>query len=152
MKDNDIKFLEESFKKYYFDHFDLIRTPTRTSEREFGYQKFNSGMTRHISIKDDKELRLLLMQNVPSDVYCSNAYYTSPNLSMNEKDWKEADLIFDIDAKDLNLSCRENHIVSICGKCNEISQNSKICSKCNTTKLEKKSYLVKIVSILQKLK
>ncbi len=139
MKDNDIKFLEESFKKYYFDHFDLIRTPTRTSEREFGYQKFNSGMIRHISIKDDKELHLLFMQNVPSDVYCSNAYYTFPNLSMNEKDWKEADLIFDIDAKDLNLSCRENHTVSICSKCNEISQNSKICSKCNATKFEKKS-------------
>ena len=48
------------FKKYYFDHFDLIRVPERTSEREFGYQKFNSGMTRHIPIKDDKELHLLL--------------------------------------------------------------------------------------------
>ena len=139
MKDNDIKFLEESFKKYYFDHFDLIRTPDRTSEREFGYQKFNSGMIRHISIKDNKELHLLFMQNVPSDVYYSNAYYTFPNLPMNEKDWKEADLIFDIDAKDLNLSCRENHTVSICSNCSETSQNSKICPKCNNTKLEKKS-------------
>ena len=36
---------------------------------------------------------------------------TFPNLSMNEKDWKEADLIFDIDAKDLNLPCREHHTV-----------------------------------------
>ena len=43
-------------KKYYFDQFELIRVPERTSEREFGYQKFNSGMTRHISVKDDKEL------------------------------------------------------------------------------------------------
>ncbi len=50
MKETDIKFLEDSFKKYYFDHFDLIRVPERTSEREFGYQKFNYGMTRHISI------------------------------------------------------------------------------------------------------
>jgi len=139
MKETDIKFLEESFKKYYFEHFDLIRVPERTSEREFGYQKFNSGMTRHISIKDDKELHLLFMQNIPSDVYCSNAYYSFPNLSMNEKDWKEADLIFDIDAKDLNLSCRENHTVSICNECNEISKNSAHCLKCNSTKIEKKS-------------
>ena len=138
MKETDIKFLEESFKKYYFEHFDLIRVPERTSEREFGYQKFNSGMSRHISIKDDKELHLLFMQNVPSDVYCSNAYYTFPNLSMNEKDWKEADLIFDIDAKDLNLSCRENHIVAICNECSEISTSDK-CTKCNSSKLEKKS-------------
>ena len=139
MQEADLQFLEDSFKKYYFDHFDLIRVPERTSEREFGYQKFNSGMTRHIQIKDDKELHLLLMQNVPSDVYCSNAYYTFPNLPMNEKDWKEADLIFDIDAKDLNLSCRENHTVSICNECNEVSKNSLKCSKCNSAKLEKKS-------------
>lgn len=139
MKETDIKFLENSFKKYYFEHFDLIRVPERTSEREFGYQKFNSGMTRHISVKDDKELHLLLMQNVPSDVYCSNAYYSFPNLPMNEKDWKEADLIFDIDAKDLNLSCRKNHTVSVCNECNKISNNSEKCVSCNSTKLEKKS-------------
>jgi len=139
MNENELKFLEESFKKYYFDNSELILVPERSSEREYGYQKFNSGMTRHISIKDDKELHLLCMQNTPSDVYCSNAYYTFPNLPMNEKDWKEADLIFDIDAKDLNLSCRENHTVSICNDCNEISKNHLKCVKCNSTKLEKKS-------------
>ncbi len=136
MKETDIKFLEDSFKKYYFD---LIRVPERPTEREFGYQKFNSGMVRHISIKDDKELRLLFMQNVPSDVYCSNAYYSFPNLPMNEKDWKEADLIFDIDAKDLNLSCRSIHVISICNECKEVSKDSQHCLKCNSTKLEKKS-------------
>ena len=139
MQEIDIRFLENSFKKYYFNHFDQIKVPERTSEREFGYQKFNSGMTRHIPIKDDKELHLLLMQNVPSDVYCSNAYYTFPNLPMNEKDWKEADLIFDIDAKDLDLSCRIDHMVSICNDCNEVSKNSLQCIKCGSTKLEKKS-------------
>jgi len=143
MQETDIKFLEDSFKKYYFEHFDLIRVPERTSEREFGYQKFNSGMIRHISIKDDKELRLLFMQNIPSDAYCSNAYYTFPNSPMNEKDWKEADLIFDIDSKDLNLSCRADHTVSICNECNTITIHSAHCSKCNSTKLEKKSLTCK---------
>jgi len=139
MLETDLQFLENSFKKYYFDNFNKIRVPERTSEREFGYQKFNSGMIRHIVINDDKELHLMLMQNTPSDIYCSNAYYTFPNLPMNEKDWKEADLIFDIDAKDLNLSCRENHTVSICNECNEVLKNSIRCSKCNSIKLEKKS-------------
>ena len=139
MQDADLQFLEDSFKKYYFNHFDLIKVPERTSEREFGYQKFNSGMTRHIPIKDDKELHLMLMQNIPSDIYCSNAYYTFPNLPMNEKNWKEADLIFDIDAKDLNLSCRGEHTVSICNDCNEVSKTLIQCSKCNSSKLEIKS-------------
>jgi len=139
MHENDIKFLEDSFKKYYFEHFNLIHVPNRTSEREFGFQKFNSGMTRHVSIKDDKELHLLLMKNIPSDVYCSNACYSFPNLPMNEKDWKEADLIFDIDAKDLNLECRKNHTISKCNECNEVSIYNNLCTKCSSTKLEKKS-------------
>lgn len=139
MNEQDIKFLEDSFKKYYFEHFNLIHVPDRTSEREFGFQKFNSGMTRHISLKDNKDLHLLLMKNIPSDVYCSNAYYSFPNLPMNEKDWKEADLIFDIDAKDLNLDCRISHTVSICNECNTVFNQHDNCPKCNSAKLEKKS-------------
>ena len=144
MQESDIQFLEGSFKKYYFDHFDQIKVPQRTSEREFGYQKFNSGMIRHLAIKDDKELHLMLMNNVPSDVYCSNGYYTFPNLPMNEKDWKDADLIFDIDAKDLKLPCRPSHTVLICNECNKVSNNSFKCTKCLSTKLEKKSLPCKI--------
>ena len=139
MQEADVTFLEDAFKKFYFNNFDQIKVLKRTSEREFGYQKFNSGMIRHISIKDDKELHLLLMQNIPSDIYCSNACYAFPNLPMNEKDWKEADLIFDIDAKDLNLSCRDAHTVIICSDCNVVSKNSTVCPKCNSSKLEKKS-------------
>ena len=139
MQEKEIKFLEDSFKKYYFDHFNLIHVPERTSEREFGFQKFNSGMTRHISLKDDKELHLLLMQNIPSDVYCSNAYYSFPNLSMKEKDWKEADLIFDIDSKDLHLDCRKNHSIAKCNECKNVSNISVNCTKCHSSKLEIKS-------------
>ena len=140
MQESDIQFLENSFKKYYFDHFDLIQVPERAPEREFGYQKFNSGMIRHIPIKDGRELRLLLMQNTPSDVYCSNGYYTFPNLPMNEKDWKGADLIFDIDAKDLSLPCRDGHTVSVCNNCKKISKQSfSQCIECGSNKLEKKS-------------
>lgn len=139
MQEPDIQFLENSFKKYYFDHFDLIKVPQRIPEREFGYQKFGSGMIRHIPIKDDKQLHLLLIQNIPSDVYCSNGYYTFPNLPMNEKDWKGADLIFDIDAKDLNLPCRNDHTVSVCSNCKKISKDISKCTECDSGKLEKKS-------------
>ncbi len=138
--EKDVPVLEGAFKKYYFDHFDLIGVPERTREREFGYQRFNSGMIRHISLKDDKELRLILMNNSPSDVYCSNAYYTFPNLSMAEKDWKEADLIFDIDAKDLNLGCRQKHISSKCGECSLAFAGSGACPDCSSKKIESKSF------------
>ena len=136
MLEHDSNFLVEAFKQYYFDHFDLIHVPDRSSEREFGYKKFNSGMIRHISLKADKDLRLMLMTNVPSDVFCSNAYYSFPNLPMGEKDWKEADLIFDIDAKDLNLSCRKEHTCIKCLSCNEVSLIQDICPKCKSNKLD----------------
>ena len=136
MHENDLKFLEETFKQYYFDHFDSIHVPDRSQEREYGYKKFNSGMIRHISLKTDKDLHFMLMTNVPSDVFCSNAYYSFPNLPMAEKDWKEADLIFDIDAKDLNLSCRKDHTCIKCISCGEISLLQDVCPKCKSNKLD----------------
>jgi len=136
MLQNDLKFLEEAFKQYYFDHFDLIHVPGRSLEREYGYKKFNSGMTRHISLKTNKDLHLMLMTNIPSDVFCSNAYYTFPNMPMTEKDWKEADLIFDIDAKDLKLPCRKDHTCIKCLSCNEISLLQDTCPKCKSNKID----------------
>ena len=136
MLENDLKFLEETFKQYYFDHFDLIHVPDRSKEREYGYKKFNSGMIRHMSLKTDKDLHLMLMTNAPSDVFCSNGYYSFPNLPMAEKDWKEADLIFDIDAKDLNLSCRKDHTCMKCVSCAEISLVQDACPKCKSNKLD----------------
>ena len=135
MHEKDIQFVEESFKKYYFDHFDLIHVPEKPEQREFGFQKFTGGMNRHISIKDDKELHLFLRNNLPSDVYCSNACYSFPNLPMSEKDWKGADLIFDIDAKDLNLDSRKEHSVIKCTSCNKISKLQDSCPHCNSQKL-----------------
>ena len=139
MLEEDLKLVEGAFKKYYFDHFDLIHIPERTNEREFGYQKFNSGMIRHLTVKTNEELRLILITNIPSDVYCSNAYYSFPNLPMNEKDWKEADLIFDIDAKDLNLDCRKEHCCIKCQDCGNVSKTQQTCPNCSSTKLDEKS-------------
>src|SRR3989344_6086698 len=139
MLEQDLQFVEAAFKKYYFEHFDLLSIPLRASEREFGYQKFNGGMNRHISIKSNEELRLMLITNIPSDVYCSNAYYSFPNLPMSEKNWKEADLIFDIDAKDLNLDCRREHTCAKCSSCNTTFQIQSSCPKCNSTKFDTKS-------------
>ncbi len=140
MNDKDIAFLEGVFKRFYYERFDTSRIPDRMDEREFGYQRFDSGMIRHVSLKNDKELRVLLVQDVPSDVYCSNAYYAFPNLGIKEKGWNAADLIFDIDAKDLKLPCRIDHTVSICADCKQISRGD-CCTNCNSTKLTKKSIM-----------
>ena len=140
MNEKNALLIESAFKEYYFNRFNLIHVPQRATEREFGYQKFNSGMIRHLVIKNDKELHLLLMKEIPSDVYCSNAYYTFPNLPMSEKDWKGADLIFDIDAKDLALPCRKDHTIFKCSSCNNsVIEFQSQCTKCGSTKFETSS-------------
>lgn len=137
MNEKNVLLIESAFKEYYFNRFDLIHVPQKAMEREFGYQKFNSGMTRHLVVKNDKELHLMLMKEVPSDVYCSNAYYSFPNLPMSEKDWKGADLIFDIDAKDLALPCRKDHTIFKCSSCNNsVTELQPQCPKCGSGKFE----------------
>lgn len=144
MIEKNVMLIEGAFKEYYFNRFDLIHVPSRATEREFGYQKFNSGMIRHLVVKKDKELHLLLMKEIPSDVYCSNAYYAFPNLPMSEKDWRGADLIFDIDAKDLSLPCRKDHTVFRCSVCNNPTIESQSqCTKCGSTKFETSSVACK---------
>ena len=135
MNAKDVTFLEDTFKKFYFEHFDLLHVPDNPNQREFGYQKFNGGMNRHISLKSDKDLHLLLMQNKPSDVYCSNARYMFPNLPMAEKDWQNAEIIFDIDAKDLRKEYPKDNTLIKCSDCNEISSLNKSCPNCQSTKL-----------------
>ena len=117
LDDASVRMAEAAFKAYYFESLPAVRAPARPAQREFGYQRFNSGMIRHLRARDDKELRLLIMRGSPSDLYSSNACYSFPDLPMNEKDWRGADLIFDIDAKDLALPCRPSHTALVCGDC-----------------------------------
>jgi len=135
MNTKDVTLLEDAFKKFYFEHSDLLHVPENPHQREFGYQKFNGGMNRHISLKSDKELHLLLMQNKPSDVYCSNACYTFPDLPMAEKAWQNAELIFDIDAKDLRKEYPKENSLIKCSDCNEISELDTSCPNCQSTKI-----------------
>src|SRR2546428_6446627 len=144
MLEKNATLVEGAFKEYYFNRFDVVHVPVRASEREFGYQKINGGMIRHLTIRNDKELHLLLMKEIPSDVYCSNAYYSSPNLPMSEKDWKGADLIFDIDAKDLALQCRKDHTIFKCASCQGVNIGEQSpCPRCGSTRFESTSVTCK---------
>ena len=121
-----------AFRRYYFESAGKIGLPARMGEREFGFQEFGTGtMRRHVSLSDRNGLTLLLSRG-PSDVYASCSYYSRPDLPMAEKGWKGADLIFDIDAKDIGLPCREGHTVRVCAGCSAVSQD-KECSGCGST-------------------
>ena len=131
MRESDAAFIRECLRRYYYERFGVIEIPGDIHKREFGYRKVDSGMTRHIKLKDKGELRLLLMQETPLDVYVSNARYLFPSLPMNEKMWQNADMIFDIDAKDLNLECRPSHAASVCGDCGREAAGHR-CGSCGS--------------------
>ena len=131
-------FLRRAFREHYFKHHDDIETPTMIDSREFGYTPFGRGMIRHLSYKSSGELAADLVKQAPSSVYCSNATYSNPTLSMDEKGWKGAELIFDIDASSIPTACRAKHsfwACKTCGKIIRLSERPARCPKCEGTGL-----------------
>ena len=139
-KENEsIAVVKDAFKEYYFNHINLLETPEHLEQHEFGYVTFGSGMIRHLSFRNKGDLIATLVRDVPTDFYCSNAYYRFPTYPMKEKQWLGADLIFDIDAEDLQLPCELSHSYFICTRCNEVSAKSEVCEFCKNTALNKTS-------------
>jgi len=136
--------LKKAFREYYFNHSKAIEEPFKIEHREFGYMQFEQpGMLRHLSFKSMKELDAVLVREAPSDVYCSNAYYEFPTgQPMQEKRWLGADLIFDIDGKDLDMPCVPSHSYPLCIQCGSASpprhdeQRHYSCSSCGSNKAE----------------
>ncbi len=141
MNDADADLVRAAIKEYYLERHDRVINPEHMVEREFGFQRVgHDGMVRHQSYEDERALRVLLVSEAPSDVYCSNARYLFPSMPMKEKEWREADLIFDIDAKDLALSCRDSHSVAVCSECSRVSTaEQKKCSACSSQKVSVRS-------------
>jgi DNA primase small subunit len=139
MNEQSLNFVKRSFREFYFNHAGYVETPSCIDEREFGYMDFNGAMTRHLSFKGKGELDAHLLKTVPSDVYCSCAYYSNPTAPIQEKIFRGADLIFDIDADDLQLPCARDHEVWICNDCRNVMRTKQNCMKCNSTRVEKVS-------------
>ena len=127
------KFLTEVFRKYYFEkkYFPYLYS---IEKREFGYRRFDSMVVRHLSFKNIGELVAELVRNVPLDVYYSNAYYGFPSNPINEKQWEGADLIFDIDLKDLDIPCFQDHTYYVCNLCGFVNSEHKLCVNCDRGK------------------
>src|SRR2546426_1145649 len=112
-----IRFLKATYKEHYFRDSDRIEFPSKIEEREFGYMPFGGGMVRHLTFRSAGEAVAEIVRQAPSSVYCSNALYDSPSLPMEEKGWKGAELIFDIDASDISTPCKREHDVWFCHDC-----------------------------------
>jgi DNA primase small subunit len=117
LNEKTVAFLKNAYKEYYFRRADSIGFPEDVQTREFGYIPFAGGMVRHLAFRNAGEATAEILRQAPSSVYCSNARYDSPSLTMEEKGWKGAELIFDIDATDIPTPCKKGHDVWYCREC-----------------------------------
>jgi DNA primase small subunit len=126
-------FLRHAYRQYYFSRADSVEFPKDIQSREFGYIPFGGSMVRHLSFASAGEAIAELLKQAPSSVYCSNARYDSPSLPMEEKGWKGAELIFDIDSTDIPTSCKKSHDVWMCENCHNLGRLPKPpqCPKCS---------------------
>ena len=133
MEDSTLTFLRKAFREHYFRHPGSVEVPSEIASREFGYIPFGGGMVRHISFKNPGELVAELVKQAPSSVFCSNATYEQPTLPMDEKGWKGAELIFDIDADSIPTPCKVRHAWWYCRDCHKGGKGPKPakCPSCH---------------------
>lgn len=96
--DGSVRFVMDRFSKYYRET--PLFMPERFSKREFGFMFFDRQFVmRHLGFPTRAALKKYLVEQVPSHVYYSCAYYEKPSApTIVEKKWQGADLIFDLDA------------------------------------------------------
>ena len=142
-KSQTYQIFRRAFREYYFKYGKNIESPTEIKRREFAFRYLGpkgepAGMVRHLAFGSVGEILATALREVPSDLYCSNGYYRFPTYPMQEKDWLGADLIFDIDTKDLNLPCKIDHSYFICESCSQVTKNRQgldRCHSCNSQNL-----------------
>jgi DNA primase small subunit len=133
---------QKIFREYYLREFSLSKSFPMIDRHEFGFALFEGWMLRHKSFKSSGELKEFLQSSVPSDAYCSCAYYEDPEADMDKKGWLGADLVFDIDADHIPTSCDKVHDNWVCGICGLTGKGftpSK-CPVCGGEKFEVKTW------------
>jgi len=89
-------FLKKKFTEYYARH--IVPAPSEIEKREFGFGTLTDKIKlRHKSFRTEKDLHGFLRREAPYYVSYSAAYYDFPANPMNEKVWRGAELIFDLD-------------------------------------------------------
>lgn len=135
------EYVYQKFSEYYKDPANVVPEPPLPERREFGYLMFRERfMVRHKRFNAINNLRAVLAETVPSDVYHSCAYYENPDYEMDKKGWIGSDLVFDIDADHIPTSCNKIHDEFRCVKCGFQGRGitPDVCPCCEATKFETK--------------
>ncbi|MCS7127862.1 MAG: DNA primase small subunit domain-containing protein [Desulfurococcaceae archaeon] len=133
LQERSNKFLKQIIRNYYAKR--PLKEPPLLSMREVAVQPFGSkSYVRHLHFTSMSKLYDYVIENPPLHLYYSSATYDDPgNPDMESKGFREADVLFDIDA-DHYPEC--SHSVLICSKCGYIWINGGAkCPQCSSTNL-----------------
>ena len=83
----------------------------KVERREFGVGNFEQKVAyRHMAFKNEEELGSYLSREAPPYISCSSAYYRFPDARpMEKKEIIGGELVFDLDATDMDLQCQREH-------------------------------------------
>jgi DNA primase small subunit len=137
------EFVYQKFSEFYKDPATKVPSPPLPEQREFGYLMFKERfMVRHRRFNNSNNLRAVLADTVPSDVYHSCAYYENPDYDMDKKGWTGSDVVFDIDADHIPTACDKMHDEFQCVKCGFTGRGitPEVCPNCESTKFVAKTW------------
>jgi DNA primase small subunit len=104
-------YLRKKFMQYYGSH--EVAAPVEIASREFGTGTLETKIkVRHKSFSSQRDLNNYLKREVPFYISYSAAYYEFPeNQPMTAKNWRGADLVFDLDTEMNMLSEKKLAVV-----------------------------------------
>ncbi|OED30867.1 DNA primase catalytic subunit PriS [Methanosphaera sp. WGK6] len=106
-------------KRFYKEEWNVKQVPDfiidSLTSREFGFDHYGQGPNdRYKIFPDALRLKRFMKVKQPFAAYCSVAFYDKPK---QRKGWKQSELVFDVDAKDVPIrtcDCKEGEV---CDKC-----------------------------------
>ncbi len=119
LDEEGMRFVKKLISDYYSRRSQNV-APDKPDEREFGVGNFERKIAfRHLSFRNNDELKRYLVNEAPPYVSYSSSYYRFPSgRPMENKGWLGAELVFDLDVTDMNLACQKVHGKSwICSNC-----------------------------------
>jgi len=142
-----VNYVRTKFKNYYLNNnVTSIVSPER---REFGIGDFGKKISsRHLFFNSINDFNFYLKTNVPFHISYSVGYFKYPEKRpMEAKEWTGADIVYEFDADDFDLPCKNEHDTWMCkneackktgyghiDKCTECNSPTEIiewtCDKC----------------------
>lgn len=126
-----ISYLRDLFRSHY--QHSPVESTIALEKREVGIGDFGKKISaRHLAFSNNTELNRFLVEKTPFYISYSTAYYKYPERRpMENKILDGSDIVYEFDADDFNLPCKEEHDIWFCQACEASGKGHKdSCPEC----------------------